>query len=56
MMEVITPDWPAPSNVVAGTATKLVPEGMLPHELQYLNQVHGADVVPIAEVRAAIDA
>ena len=53
MMSIITPDWPAPPNVVAGTSTKLAPEGVLSHELQYLNQVHGATVVPIAAVRDA---
>ena len=53
MMSIITPDWPAPPNVVAGTSTKLAPDGVLPRELQYLNQVHGATVVPIANVREA---
>ena len=53
MMSIITPDWPAPSNVVAGTSTKLAPEGVLPRELQYLHQVHGATVVPIEAVRDA---
>ena len=53
MMSIITPDWPAPPNVAAGTSTKLAPIGVLPRELQYLNQVHGADVVPIEQVRRA---
>lgn len=52
-MSVITPEWPAPPNVVAGTTTKTMPDGVLPRELQYLNQVHGAAVVPIARVREA---
>ena len=59
MISVITPDWPAPPNVVAGTTTRAVPDGVLPRELQYLNQVHGATVVPIAQVResnAPVDA
>ena len=53
MMSIITPDWPAPASVAAGTTTKLAPQGVLPVELQYLNQVHGAKVVPIEQVRAA---
>lgn len=53
MTTLITPDWPAPANVVAGTSTKLAPDDMLPSELQYLNQVHGATVVPIETVREA---
>lgn len=52
-MTVITPDWPAPANVAAGTTTRLVPDGALPQELQFLNQVHGARVVSVADVRAA---
>ena len=52
-MSMITPDWPAPPNVVAGTTTKTMPDGVLPRELQYLNQVHGTTVVPIAQVREA---
>lgn len=53
MMAIITPEWPAPPNVVAGTTTKRVPDGVLPAELQFLNQVHGDRVVPIAAVRDA---
>ena len=53
MTSIITPDWPAPANVVAGTSTKLAPESVLPGELQYLHQVHGATVVPIEAVRDA---
>ena len=33
MMSIITPEWPAPNNVVAGTTTKRVPDGILPTEL-----------------------
>ncbi|HSG96421.1 MAG TPA: peptidoglycan editing factor PgeF [Woeseiaceae bacterium] len=53
MMTIITPEWPAPRNVVAGTTTKQVPDGALPVELQFLNQVHGDRVVPIGLVRDA---
>ncbi len=53
MMAIITPHWPAPANVAAGTTTKRTPDGVLPRELRYLNQVHGATVVPIARVRDA---
>ena len=52
-MEIITPEWPAPPDVVAGTTTRQVPDGALPAELQFLNQVHGDRVVPIATVREA---
>ena len=53
MMHVISPKWPAPPNVVAGTTTRLAPDGVLPTELRYLNQVHGARVVPIDTVRSS---
>jgi YfiH family protein len=53
MMSFITPDWPAPPNVEAGTTTRRAPDGALPGELLYLQQVHGARVVPIADVRDA---
>lgn len=53
MMALITPEWPAPPNVVAGTTTKQAPDGALPAELQFLNQVHGDRVVAIAAVRDA---
>ena len=53
MMAIITPEWPAPSNVIAGTTTKQVPDEALPAELVFLNQVHGDRVVPIAAVRDA---
>ena len=46
-MAIITPEWPAPPNVVAGTTTKQVPDGALPAELQFLNPVHGARVAPV---------
>ncbi len=55
MMSIITPDWPAPANVVAGTSTKLASDGALPGELRFLHQVHGATVVPVEAVRTAPD-
>jgi YfiH family protein len=50
---IITPDWPAPANVVAGTTTRDTQRGELPENLRYLNQVHGAVVVPADAVRNA---
>ena len=50
MSGIITPDWPAPPGIDAGTTTRGAepPSGAV-----YLNQVHGATVVGIADVRAA---
>ena len=50
MSGIITPDWPAPPDLVAGTTTRGAepPSGAV-----FLNQVHGATVVGIADVRAA---
>lgn len=48
---MITPDWPAPANVVAGSTTRNSASGELPEDLCYLNQVHGAVVVPAAALR-----
>ena len=53
MTSIITPDWPAPSNVVAGTTTRNAEDGVLPQDLQYLNQVHGAVVVAAGAIRDA---
>ncbi len=53
MTPIITPDWPAPPNVVAGTSTRQAPDDALPQDLQFLNQVHGATVVTIEQVRRA---
>jgi len=53
MTTIITPDWPAPSNVVAGTTTRDTERGELPENLRYLNQVHGAVVVSAADLRDA---
>ena len=53
MTSIITPDWPAPGNVVAGTTTRNAEDGLLPRDLQYLNQVHGAVVVAASAIRDA---
>ena len=53
MTSIITPDWPAPTNVVAGTITRDAEDGSLPRDLQYLNQVHGAVVVAASAIRDA---
>ncbi len=53
MTPLIRPDWPAPPNVVAGTSTRQAAAGVLPEDLKFLNQVHGATVVTIEQVRAA---
>ena len=50
MSRVISPDWPAPPGIVAGTTTRA---GEPPSGALYLNQVHGATVVSIVDVRAA---
>lgn len=53
MTTIITPDWPVPANVVAGTSTRGTDSGELPENLRYLNQVHGAVVVPSEALREA---
>jgi len=53
MTTLIKPDWPAPSNVVAGSATRNTQSGELPEKLYYLNQVHGAAVVSAHALRDA---
>jgi len=53
MTSIITPDWPAPANVVAGTTTRDTGDGVLPENLRYLNQVHGAVVVSARALRDA---
>jgi len=50
-LPIIQADWPAPANVVAGTTTRIAPDGVLPPELRYLNQVHGASVASVATLR-----
>ena len=53
MTSLITPDWPAPTNVIAGSTTRHTEDGILPENLRYLNQVHGAVVVPANMLRDA---
>ena len=50
---MIRPEWPAPGNILAGTTLVDTPEDALPTGIALLNQVHGARVVTIDEVRAA---
>lgn len=50
-LPIIQADWPAPANVVAGTTTRIAPDGVLPPELRYLNQVHGASVASVVTLR-----
>ena len=49
--DFIRPEWPAPANVVAGTSLKTATADALPDGMRFLNQVHGAQVVTVAEVR-----
>jgi YfiH family protein len=51
MTTIITPEWPAPANIVAGTTTRDTAAGLLPGGLRFPNQVHGAVVVPIGALR-----
>ncbi|MCG8370114.1 MAG: peptidoglycan editing factor PgeF [Proteobacteria bacterium] len=51
MTLLITPDWPAPPNVLAGTTTRAATDRVLPRGLLYPNQMHGATVVPVARLR-----
>lgn len=48
---LITPDWPAPQAVTAGTTTRNAAAERLPGGVRFLNQVHGATVVTAGEVR-----
>ena len=50
---MIIPDWPAPPNIVAGTTIIGTRDDELPGGIRWLNQVHGARVVTIADARAA---
>ena len=52
---MIRPEWPAPGNILAGTTLVDTPDDALPAGIALLNQVHGARVVSIDEVHAAID-
>jgi len=56
MTAIITPDWPAPANVVAGTTTRNTEDSGLPEDLRFMNQVHGATVVPARALRDADEA
>ena len=56
MTAIITPDWPAPASVLAGSTTRDSETGLLPEGLLILNQVHGAVVVPAAALRDANEA
>lgn len=53
MTSLITPDWPAPAHVEAGTTTRGIEEDALPRDLHYLNQVHGGEVVAASALREA---
>lgn len=53
MSTLIAPDWTVPGNVVAGTTTRNTPSDELPQNLRFLNQVHGAVVVPASALRNA---
>lgn len=53
---LITPDWPAPENVVAGTTTRHATGDLLPEGVSFLNQVHGATVVTAERVRSSAGA
>ena len=53
MTTIITPDWPAPPNIVAGSTTRDTENRDLPENLCYLNQVHGAAVVSAEGLRDA---
>lgn len=53
MSAVLTPDWPCPPGVVAGTTTVATPASALPPGIRYLKQVHGTAVTSAAALRAA---
>jgi YfiH family protein len=53
MSKLIVPDWPAADNVIAATTTRLTAAEELPPGIVFLNQVHGADVVPVDALRTA---
>jgi len=53
---LITPDWPAPKTVFAGTTTRHATRDPLPEGVSFLNQVHGATVVTAERVRGSQEA
>ena len=53
---LITPNWPAPENVFAGTTTRNAADDLLPEGVSFLNQVHGATVVTAERVRGSQEA
>lgn len=54
----LTPDWPAPANIVAGTTlrTGSIADVSLPGEPSWLNQVHGAVVITAGQFELPPDA
>ena len=53
MHRMISPDWPAPAQIVAGTTTLATPEEALPAGIAYLRQVHGSEVITLDALRRA---
>lgn len=51
--DVLVPDWPAPPTVIAGTTTRNAGADALPAAPRFMQQVHGANVVSAAELRAS---
>lgn len=52
---LITPDWPSPEHVTAGTTTRHVADDLLPEGVRFLNQVHGAAVVTAEQLRRSAE-
>jgi len=50
---LITPDWPAPQNIAAGTTLRDAEGNAVPEGARFLRQVHGATVVAAGQVRSA---
>lgn len=50
---LITPDWPAAKDIVAGTALRTAGADAIPEGVRFLHQVHGATVVTAGQVRSA---
>ncbi len=51
---VLFADWPAPTNIVAGTTTRSGSEADLPAEPQWLKQVHGTRAVVLGSTDFAV--